>query len=705
VAGLYLLLGFFSLQWLAPYLTYTRLIDHGAAIIEAILGSLAILLALYPAMLAVAIVTKWVVIGRFRAGEYPLWGLQYLRWWFVNSIQQSVPIDYMAGTPLLNWYYRLMGARIGANVHLGSCALAATDLVEIGDDTCIGCDTDLPAYAVEDGLLKFGPVKIGRACFIGNGSVLREGTVMEDGAKLEELSCLPRGCAVPAGERWAGSPARRVARRASWTGVPRPSLAKRFAFGVLHGLGMFVFPIMVIGAIFPGIIVMNRLNYYESSYRYLLISPFVALSFVIFLCLEIALVKWLLLGRVKAGQYDLHSGFYLRKWFVDQLMELSLDIIGPLYATVYLAPWYRLLGARLGRRAEVSTASFISPDLLSVGDEGFVADAVSLGGARVEDGKVTVAEVRIGNRAFIGNSALLPPGAVIGDNALIGCLSIPPATVPGAAKAGTAWLGSPAVFLPQRQESTAFEAAVTFKPTRKLQVERALIEFVRVILPSTCFLVLTCLLLSVFLVIHDQISIAALIAVFPLLYALFGLSAALTVIVFKWMLMGRYRAGEHPLWCPFVWRTELVTAMYENLARLFLIDKLKGTPFLAWYLRLLGAKIGKRAFLNSCELTEFDLVEIGDEAALNEGCTIQTHLFEDRVMKMSTVKIGARCTVGGQAVVLYDTEMKEGSTLDSLSLLMKGEVLPPWTHWECSPARARSARGRASSRAVAASRD
>ncbi len=135
--------------------------------------------------------------------------------------------------------------------------------------------------------------------------------------------------------------------------------------------------------------------------------------FVVLLGLEIAVVKWLVLGRVKAGEYDLHSGFYVRKWFVDQLMELSLDVMGPLYATIYLAPWYRLLGARLGRRAEVSTASFISPDLLTVDDEGFIADAVSaFGAARVEDGRVTVDEARVGRRrSFVGNSALLPPRA------------------------------------------------------------------------------------------------------------------------------------------------------------------------------------------------------------------------------------------------------------------------------------------------------
>ena len=84
-----------------------------------------------------------------------------------------------------------------------------------------------------------------------------------------------------------------------------------------------------------------------------MVAPLVALSFVVLLCLEIAAVKWLLLGKVQSGRHPLYSFYYLRKWFVDQTLDLSLDILGPLYASVYLTPWYRLLGAKLGYGAEV----------------------------------------------------------------------------------------------------------------------------------------------------------------------------------------------------------------------------------------------------------------------------------------------------------------------------------------------------------------
>jgi non-ribosomal peptide synthetase-like protein len=107
-----------------------------------------------------------------------------------------------------------------------------------------------------------------------------------------------------------------------------------------------------------------------------------------------------------------------------------------------------------------------------------------------------------------------------------------------------------------------------------------------------------------------------------------------------------------------------------------------------WYFRLLGARIGRRVYMETTDFSEFDLATIGDEAILNADCTVQTHLFEDRVMKMSIIEIGKQCKVGAGSLVLYDTRMEEGSALGDLSLLMKGELLPGGTKWEGIPARA-----------------
>ncbi len=695
--SLVFLLGFFAAQWLTPYLVYTMLIEEEYGFPTAIVGAFASLIVFYLLMLLVPIIVKWTVIGRYRPGSYPLWGTYYFRFWFATTIESAVPVGYLAGTPLLSIYLRLMGAKIGRTVYLASDAFAIYDLLSIGDDTSINDDSNLPGYTVENGRLNLGRITIGRNCFVGTRSAVREDTVMGNGAALEDLSLLPRGTVIPAGETWAGSPARRTGSktgaRPAGAQTARPGAVRRFGFGMLHAIGLLIFPVLVAAAVFPGIVLMNQLNYMDPYYWYLCLSPMVGLSFVVLLCLEIAVLKWLVLGRVEPGTYALDSFFYLRKWFVDQTMELSLETVGPLYGSVYLAPWYRVLGAEVGRGAEVSTASFISPDLLSLGEESFIADSVSLGAPRVRDGCLTLDRNRVGRRSFIGNSAMLPPGAAIGDNCLIGCLSAPPADPADALREGTSWMGSPAIFLPQRQPTTGFPAEATFNPPLGLRAQRAAIEFVRVILPSTCFIILLSLMFSALLLLRDYFTVAQTLWFCVPLYLACGLAAALFTIIVKWALVGRYRPGEKPLWSNFVWRNELLNALHEHLAEPFLVGALSGTPFICWYFRLLGARIGRRVYLETTDFSEFDLARIGHGAALNADCTIQTHLFEDRVMKMSTIDIAAGASVGAGSLVLYDTRMEAGAALGDLSLLMKGETLPAGTSWEGIPAGPRRARG------------
>ncbi|WP_294306184.1 hypothetical protein [uncultured Sphingomonas sp.] len=177
------------------------------------------------------------------------------------------------------------------------------------------------------------------------------------------------------------------------------------------------------------------------------------------------------------------------------------------------------------------------------------------------------------------------------------------------------------------------------------------------------------------------------ISAFPFLYVGFCLACGAFVLALKWLVVGRYKTTTAPLWSTFVWRTELVTATYENLAVANLLEPLRGTPWIGLYLRLMGAKVGKRCYIDTTDLTEHDLVTIGDDVALNDYAGLQTHLFEDRVMKVGAIKVGDRATIGSLAIVLYDAEVGADAQLGDLSVVMKGETLPDGTNWEGSPAR------------------
>jgi len=687
-AGLVLIYGLFSLQWLIPYLSYAWLLSQeDVSRRSAIAISLGLFIAAIPLMLALGIAAKWLILGRLRPGEYPLWGLTYYRWWLAQRLLDTVPIHYLGGSPLLAVYHRLLGARIGRGVFLGSGAIDAPDCVEIGDDTGFGTGASLSCCKVEGGLLKVGAIRIGRACHIGASSIVAMNTTMADGAELDDLSMLPPDRTIPAGEKWGGSPARFLG-PVKPGGPVRARDYTRRAFGVGYLALLLVFPLFAILPIFPGMILMTELDQRTDGYEFMMLSPLLATGFVVSMCLQIVVLKWLLVGRVKPARIPVFSLAYLRHWLVEQLMQLSLDVVDPLYATLYLNPWYHLLGVRLGPRAEVSTASSISHDLLQIGEESFIADAVSLGAPRIHRGVLSREATVIGRRAFVGNSAVIPSGTTLGDGVLVGVLSVPPGDAAAALKKDSSWFGTPAVFLPRRQTATQFDEGSTFRPKRRLILQRLCIEFFRVILPLTVIIALTSLMMSVVVDLDDaDWGLDEIALVFPLLYIGYALAAGAFVVALKWLVVGRYRAVEKPLWNQFVWRSELVTSTYESLAVPFFADMLQGTPFLPAYLRLLGCRIGRRVFMDTTDITEFDLVRIGDDAALNSDCGPQTHLFEDRVMKISSVDIGARCTIGGGSIVLYDARMEDDSTLGELSMLMKGETLPAGTHWAGSPAR------------------
>jgi non-ribosomal peptide synthetase-like protein len=168
---------------------------------------------------------------------------------------------------------------------------------------------------------------------------------------------------------------------------------------------------------------------------------------------------------------------------------------------------------------------------------------------------------------------------------------------------------------------------------------------------------------------------------------LVGLPAFGITVVVKWLLAGKYKPAAWPIYHYKVWLSEAVTCTYEALAVPFLLDALRGTCWLPWCMRLLGVKMGKRVWLNTTDITEYDMVHIDDEAMLNEDCGPQTHLFEDKIMKIGSVYIGKRAVVGSKTIVLYNSRIENDAQIDALSLVMKGEELPAATHWTGSPVR------------------
>lgn len=648
---------------------------------------LAILLSYLGVRWVVPILLARPLAAGIRPGRYRLWGLTYLRLWTLNLLMTFGPLQVLSGSPLMASYLRLLGARIGRRTTIASSAISLPTMIEIGADASVGYGASLGAWRVKDGWVIVGPITVGPNAFVGANAVLEPNTSVGARAGLGEQSVLGEGERIPDGDRWSGSPA-----------SPTPVLGDTVEFMLadepptrgwrLHhvvsaALGLIALELSVIAMIVPSVALV-----WWALLTWGLIAGLVATLpagplYVLTVCVVVAIGKRLVLPRVPIGIRPVRSGLGVRKWIADKLLEFSLMFTNSLYATLYTVPWLRMLGAQVGRHAEVSTAAYLDPNLLILGDESFVADMASVGAATYANGRVAFLPTRVGSRAFVGNAAFVPAGSDLGAGSLVGVGTVPP---DDGVPAGTSWLGSPALHLPIRQDSGSYSEEQTFRPPRKLVVHRLIVEFFRATLPASMLGASAYLYLFLLSELANGRDLLIPALVSPFVAILTSVAVIACCAWLKWRIVGTYRPRVEPLWSTFVRRTEFVTGLYEAAAVPIGLGVLTGTPFLPPVLRWFGVRIGRRTWIGTTYITEFDLVEIGDDAAVGMDVSLQTHLFEDRVMKMSVVTVGAGATIGNRAIVLYDAVVGDDVALGSLSLLMKGEHLTAGSRWRGIPA-------------------
>lgn len=689
--ALLLIYGLLAVQIFFPYLSYYYFNVSGYGHITALLSAVLLYLLIPPVFALLIVGSKWLFIGKIREGDYPLWGWYYFRWWLWKAMKRLLPSEFIVDTPLYPRYLRLLGVKVDASAQLSLLPIGAEDLVTIEGNvsTSSGCSID--NASVENGILKLRKVHIKANAYLGSSAIVCGDTVIEAHGVLQDLSCLPEGQHIGYGEIWDGSPAVKT-HTVPPEELPEPNIVSRSLrnrYSLFYLASLFIFPLVVIIPLTPVLYTLYYLDDQAGDYQfyYLWQVPILAALYLVLFMLIISGISRLLQYKMQPGVYSIYSFTYYRKWMKDQLMNLSLIVLHPLYATVYVSKYYRMLGAKVGRNAEISTASDVSHHLLEIGEGSFIADAVILGEHDVRNQQLILEKTVIGHNSFVGNSGLIPQGYSLGSGMLIGVLSKAPSEEQLRQSAEKDWFGSPPIGLPSRQQSVAFDSSLTFHPPLKLKLARGLVEGIRIILPQT--VITTCSVLFVAYA-HDLLSMSPgrLIISIPIYYLLFmGVPAFLVTVLLKWLLVGKYEEMAMPMYSLKVWLSEAVTSFYEALAVLFFLDQLRGTPWLPVMLRLLGVKTGKRVWMNTTDITEHDMVTIDDEAMLNEDCGPQTHLFEDRIMKIGSVHIGRQSTIGTRTIILYNSMIGNHVTISSLSLVMKGETLPDQTAWTGSPVR------------------
>ncbi|MFG3229967.1 Pls/PosA family non-ribosomal peptide synthetase [Kitasatospora sp. NPDC048194] len=617
-----------------------------------------------------------VLTAGLRPGSHPRGGRVHLRLWAAERFTAVFAPATLNGTRWALRYARLLGCRVGGDVSLHALP-PVTGLARIGRGATVEPEADLAGWWLDGDVLHLGRLDIGEGAAVGHRAVLMPGARVGARAQIAPGACVT--ASVPPGEHWSGSPARPTHSTTVWPAAPARATAR---WDAAYTAATIVFGLVPFLAALPALLIAYPLLDRDPTLTRALLQllpltiPLTVLTTACHAAVTAVLIRafsW----PLRPGFHPATGGVAFCAWAVTTLADSARRTLFPLYASLLTPLWLRLLGARVGRHVEASTVLAL-PTLTRVDDGAFLADDTLVAPYRLRGTWLHLGRSHIGRRSFVGNSAVVGPDRHLPDNCLVGVLSDTPAHL----REGSSWLGRPPFALPRAVEAAA--TSRTYDPPRRLRWARAGVEAFRVV-PLVLAALLGDLVLAALQAIRDDHGLpAACAAAVPVLITACVCACALTTAA-KWLLVGRFRPGEHPLWSSFVWRNELYDTFVEELAMPFGGAALTGTPYLNLWLRSLGATIGRGVWCETHWLPESDLVTVEAGASVNRGTVLQTHLFHDRVMRLGPVHLGAGSTTGPHSIVLLDSELGAGTTVGPACLVMRGEHLPDATRWLGNP--------------------
>ncbi|TFK39680.1 acetyl-CoA synthetase-like protein [Crucibulum laeve] len=699
----------FSLAYLAQYIDGTFK-QRMAALVLAIIIARLCARVICP---IAAILFKWIVIGRYKPGTYRMWSVYYLRWWIVNQSLRIAGRGIFSMHPSLEiLYYRLLGAKIGKDVHIDKYArLSEHDLLTIRD----GCriDTSLVrGFCVErDGYFRLDNI------VIGSDAVLNTYTMISPGANI------PGGTVYGPHASSHDSPSPDSYAAYNRTLLLEPHwLLKVFvawpAIALVSILSYIPWFVAIWLMIDQTIVPRNGLNAVESVIKWFAAPRrvlFHALSRVV-RALFTPLLQ-LILGIIVKRAFGLNtesstkqmSQLSLLRRYINatllsqEILQHAFSILGTHYEVVSAA--YRAMGAKIGKHVYWPGTGIycLDPELLEVGDDvvfGSRSELFTTDG--LGSGRIT-----IGNGAMIADRVVLLPGTRVGSRAVMGSGTLGKRDT--FYPVGSTWLGNEngeaLCFNPGSKETNISDTLTPFgRAFYKREVDYFVYPYLLILTINTFIAALSAAYWSISAVSSAQILyytythmqrrlfqpswyrlgiLYGLIALcFVIVLNIQAVLALLWVIFTKWLVIGRRVEGrcdwDKSTYCQR-WQLHLVLSRFlsKGYGNGGVLGPLTGSAYIVWYLRALGAKIG-----NNCSIfaggrtglmTEPDLVELGDNVNLDD-CSVVAHINTRGNFSLNKLKIGNGCALRSGSRLLSGASMEDNSMLSEHALLTSGEV-------------------------------
>ncbi|WP_307101997.1 Pls/PosA family non-ribosomal peptide synthetase [Arthrobacter globiformis] len=152
----------------------------------------------------------------------------------------------------------------------------------------------------------------------------------------------------------------------------------------------------------------------------------------------------------------------------------------------------------------------------------------------------------------------------------------------------------------------------------------------------------------------------------------------------KWIIIGRFRPQEIRIWSLAYFRFWLV----KTLMRTSPLVLLNGSPLTTFYLRAMGAKVGRNVTIMTKRLPVCtDLLTIGEGTVIRKDVVASGYRAHGGVIQFGAVTLGRDVLIGEGSILDINTAMGDGSQLGHRSSLYSGQSVPVDERWHGTPGR------------------
>ncbi|CAK4031821.1 related to coenzyme a synthetase [Lecanosticta acicola] len=378
-----------------------------------------------------AIAFKWLVIGRYKQGLYPMWGSYHTRWWLV---QKTVAICTMGVFGWTNWsrtlYYRLLGMKIGKNASIQKgTTFGEWDLITIEDNAVLERCIVRPFAAERNTSMYLGRIRIGNNASVGLSSIVAAGTDVPANA-----------CIGPNSSSWEVKDSADESNRdlgaskipaAHWAlnlfiGVPTKALVK--FIGMVPWLACLVALVRQHPVSNPDTLV-EIIDWFATpnrvAWHYVALAANVAFG-PAFLYVAVLAFKKIFDaccgGKIQPSSVDGRSQMttFRMEWLRSVMPAPQFHKLAELFGTHYEATsvFARALGSKVGRQVywPGTGPSVQDWDLLDIGDNVVFGSRSHL----VTSDGLGSDYVKVGANAMVADRVALLPGVKLGEKAVMG---------------------------------------------------------------------------------------------------------------------------------------------------------------------------------------------------------------------------------------------------------------------------------------------